>query len=125
MAGLLYLPRLFVYHSEAKKNSDKALTFVVMEKRLLKIIMNPAMVITLISGISLGIIWKSLGDNYWWYCKLLFVFGLMFVHMLLAKWRKEFEVGDYPQNARFFRYFNELPTIFMVAIIVLVVVKPF
>ena len=126
MAGLLYLPRLFVYHAEAPIGSDRAATFAIMERRVLRGIMNPALVMTILFGGLLaaapGIVDWGQG---WIWAKLALVGGLILVHMLLARWRREFAVGAIPHSARFFRGVNEIPTILMIAIVVLVVVKPF
>jgi protoporphyrinogen IX oxidase len=126
MAGLLYLPRLFVYHAEAAPGSDKAETFKVMERRLLRGIMNPAMIATYVFGATLaatpGIVhWGS----FWIWSKLLFVAGLTVAHHAFAAWRKDFAEDRNRRPARFYRMVNEVPTLLMVGIVILVVVKPF
>jgi putative membrane protein len=126
MAGLLYLPRLFVYHAEALTGSDLALTFEIMERRLLRGIMLPASIATIVFGTLLaatpGVVdWRQ----GWIWLKLAVVGGLLAFHHLLAHWRKEFATGSAPHGARFFRIVNELPTLALIAIVVLVVVKPF
>jgi putative membrane protein len=126
MAGLLYLPRLFVYHAEAPPDSDRAQTFCVMERRLLRGIMNPALVLVVIFGALLaatpGIVdWRQ----GWIWAKLALVGGLAVFHHLLAIWRREFAAGRIPHSATFFRRINEVPTVVMIAVVVLVVVKPF
>jgi protoporphyrinogen IX oxidase len=126
MAGLLYLPRLFVYHADAAPGSDKAETFAVMERRLLRGIMNPAMIMVIIFGAILaatpGIVdWRQ----GWIWAKLGLVLGLIVFHHLLARWRKDFAAGQPPHTARFFRMVNEAPTLALIAIVILVVVKPF
>ena len=125
MAGLLYLPRLFVYHADAVPGSDKAQTFEIMERRLLRGIMNPALVMTVVFGAMLaatpGIVdWRQ----GWIWAKLMLVAGLVIFHHLLARWRIRFTTGTPPHNARFFRMINELPTLALIAIVILVVVKP-
>jgi putative membrane protein len=126
MAGLLYLPRLYVYHSAAPVGSEQAETFVVMERRLLRGIMLPALVMTYGFGIALaatpGVIDWAQG---WIWMKLALVGVLTVFHMLLAHWRREFADGRYPHSARFFRIANEIPTVAMIAVVMLVIVKPF
>lgn len=126
MAGLLYLPRLFVYHCTASVGSDQALTFETMERRLLRGIMNPAMVAVYGFGALLAatpriVDWSS----GWIWAKLALVAGLTGYHHLLARWRKEFAAGRKPRSARFYRQINEVPTVLMIAIVILVVVRPF
>jgi protoporphyrinogen IX oxidase len=126
MAGLLYLPRLFVYHAMAPNGSDRSEIFKIMERRLLRGIMNPAMIATLLFGVLLaatpGIVDWHKG---WIWAKLGLVAALVAYHHQLARWRRAF-ADDHNQHAsRFFRIVNELPTIVLIAIVVLVVVKPF
>lgn len=126
MAGLLYLPRLFVYHAGVKMGSDQAATFEVMERRLFRGIMVPALAMTYGFGILLlaipGIVdWRQR----WIWAKLALVLLLTMFHFALAAWRHVFAAGRVPHSARFFRMVNELPTLAMIAIVVLVVVKPF
>jgi protoporphyrinogen IX oxidase len=126
MAGLLYLPRLFVYHAEAPAGSDQAQTFTVMERRLLNGIMNPALGLTVGLGALLavtpGIVdWRE----GWIWAKLALVVGLAVFHHLLAQWSREFAAGTAPHSARFFRMINEIPAVVLIAIVILVVVKPF
>jgi putative membrane protein len=126
MAGLLYLPRLFVYHAEAAIGSDKAETFKIMERRLLRGIMAPAVIMVVLFGALLaatpGVVDWHQG---WIWAKLVLVAGLIVFHHRLAYWRKSFAADAVPHNARFFRLVNELPMIALIAIVVLVVVKPF
>jgi putative membrane protein len=126
MAGLLYLPRLFVYHAEAPTRSDTAETFKIMERRLLRGIMHPAMIATLVFGGLLaatpGVVdWRQA----WIWTKLALVAGLLGFHFSLGRWRKHFAADAPPHTARFFRAINELPTLALIAIAILVVVKPF
>ena len=124
MAGLLYLPRLFVYHAEAEKGSAQSETFKVMERRLLRGIMNPAMWAVWIFGFLL--VWQ--GDWWqagWWHAKIALVIGLTVVHHLYARWRKDFAADRNARPARFYRMWNEVPTLLMVVIVFLVVLKPF
>ena len=126
MAGLLYLPRLFVYHADAPAGSPMAETFKVMERRLLRGIMNPAMIGAYIFGLALlatpGIVDWGRG---WIYAKLALVAALTVFHHLLGLWRKEFAADRNRRPARFYRMVNELPTLALIAIVTLVVVKPF
>jgi protoporphyrinogen IX oxidase len=125
MAGLLYLPRLFVYHAAARLGSDAAETFKLMERRLLKGIMTPAMVATYGFGAVLlatpGVVDWRLG---WIYVKLAAVLALTVVHGLLARWRRDFEADRNTRPAGFYRVVNEIPTVLLVVIVIMVVVKP-
>jgi len=124
MAGLLYLPRLFVYHADAEKASQQSETFKLMERRLLRGIMNPAMVLAWILGLLLA--WQ--GDWWhagWWQAKFALVIALTFVHHLYRRWRKTFEAERNIRPARYYRWWNEVPTLLMIAIVFLAVLKPF
>lgn len=124
MAGLLYLPRLFVYHAEAEKGSAQSETFKVMERRLLRGIMNPAMGAVWIFGLLLA--WqRDWWQAGWWQAKVAFVIGLTVVHHLYARWRKDFAADRNARPARFYRMWNEVPTLLMIVIVFLVVLKPF
>ena len=126
MAGLLYLPRLFVYHADAPVGSAQSETFKVMERRLLRGIMNPAMTATYVFGILLavtpGIVDWSSG---WIYVKLAMVAGLTLVHHGCIVWRKAFAQDRNTRPARFYRVMNEVPALMMVIIVAMVIVKPF
>ena len=126
MAGLLYLPRLYVYHSMAPSGSDRSETFKVMERRLQKAIMTPAMIATWAFGLLLaatpGVVDWRMG---WIWAKLAVVLGLTMFHALLSGWGKGFTLDRNQRSTRFFRAVNELPTVALIAIVVLVVVKPF
>jgi putative membrane protein len=126
MAGLLYLPRLYVYHSMAPSGSDRSETFKVMERRLQKAIMTPAMIATWAFGLLLaatpGVVDWRMG---WIWAKLAVVLGLTMFHALLSGWGKGFTMDRNQRSTRFFRAVNELPTVALIAIVVLVVVKPF
>ena len=127
MAGLLYLPRLFIYHVSAKKGSDKSETFKVMEKKLMRIIMNPAMIISWLLGLYLafGIPVVDMKTDMWFHIKLLLVIGLTVSHMMMAGFRKKFENDANEKSEKYFRIFNEVPTVLMILIVLLVVIKPF
>ena len=124
MVGLLYLPRLFVYHVE-NNNSESVKVFKVMEKRLMKIIMNPAMIITWLTGLS--ILWV-LGFNtifsLWLSIKFLFVIILSGYHGFLSKCLKDFALDKNTRSSKFFRFINEIPTIILIIIVFLVIFKP-
>ncbi len=126
MAGLLYLPRLFVYHAMAPVGSDQSETFKIMERRLLRGIMNPAMLATLGFGLVLAVT-PDLVDWHrgWIWAKLVLVAGLVAYHGCLARWRRALAADRNWHSPNFFRAINELPTLALIAIIVLVVVKPF
>jgi protoporphyrinogen IX oxidase len=124
MAGLLYLPRLFVYHCEADKGSQQARTFKLMERRLLRGIMNPAMIVVWITGPLLA--WQAgMYRDGWLLAKFACVVLLTAYHHALGVWRKAFAEDRNRRDARFYRLMNEVPTLIMVTIVVLVVVKPF
>jgi putative membrane protein len=124
MVGLLYLPRLFVYHVE--NNSAESLKiFKVMEKRLMKIIMNPAMIVTWLSGLSvLWIIGFNNIFSLWLSIKFLFVIVLSGYHGFLSKCLKDFESDRNKRSSKFFRVINEIPTIILIIIVFLVIFKP-
>jgi protoporphyrinogen IX oxidase len=127
MAGMFYLPRLYVYHAEVGPGTLQAETFKVMERRLLRMIINPAMILTLALGL-----WIAFGTGYnywnsggWLHAKVGLVILLLALHGFLARWRKAFAAGVVPHSPQFFRIINEVPTILLIGIVILVVVKPF
>ena len=124
MAGLLYLPRLFIYHVEAKRGSELSETFKTMERRLFRAIMTPAMIASWIFGLWLAYITEAFSEG-WFHGKLLLVILMSVAHMAMARWRKDFEQDNNVRSAKYFRIANEVPTLLMIAIVVLVVVKPF
>ena len=124
MAGMLYLPRLFVYHCEAPKGSIQSETFKIMERRLLKAIINPAMIVTWVLGLVLawqGGWWKA----GWLHAKILLVLILSGVHGFLSRTVKDFAADRNTRPATFYRMINEVPTVLMIGIVILVIVKPF
>ena len=125
MAGLLYLPRIFVYHAETYNNKDKNDTFKIMEKRLFLYIMNPSMILSWIFGLlllhSTG---TSSFQEYWMVIKLVLVVSLTFYHFFLFTCLKSFAENNNNHSPRFFRFINEVPTILLIAIIFIVVFKP-
>jgi protoporphyrinogen IX oxidase len=124
MAGQLYLPRLMVYHVDAPKGSQQSETFKVMERRLLKAIMTPAMILAWITGLYLA--WSTFGfRGGWLHFKLLLVVLMTASHGMQAKWVKEFAADNNTRDHKFYRVANEVPTLLMVGIVILVIVKPF
>jgi putative membrane protein len=127
MAGLLYLPRLYVYHSNSIKGGELDLKMIEAERNLIKIIITPAMVITLISGILLLINYnlEILQSTLWLPLKLLLLLLLFGYNGYLTKQRKLFALGERPKSEKFFRLINEIPALMTIFIVILVVVKPF
>ncbi len=125
MAGLLYLPRLFVYHAMVEKDSARAKIFSLMERRLLKAIMNPAMIITFVLGFWMVLLNPGLLSEGWFHAKVVLVFALAGVHGKFAVMRKGLESGLNIKSDRYYRIWNEVPTLLMIIIVILVVVQPF
>jgi putative membrane protein len=124
MAGMLYLPRLFVYHADAKPGSELSETFKVMERRLLQAIINPAMIAAWIFGLWLA--WEGdVWDQHWFHAKLALVILMSVLHGFLARWRRHFAADSNRHSARFYRVINEGPTLLLIGIVILVLVKPF
>ena len=124
MAGMLYLPRLFVYHAAAKPGSESSETFKVMERRLLNFIMNPAMALTWILGVVLLIQggWMSAG---WFHAKFVLVIAMSAMHGFFSRYVADFARDKNIHTQKFFRIVNEIPTVLLIAIVILAVVKPF
>lgn len=125
MAGLLYLPRLFVYHADAAPGSELSETFKVMERRLLKAIMNPAMISSVVFGLILmsasgPAIWQTT----WFPVKIGAIVVMMVQHMYMGKWRRAFAEDRNERSARFFRFMNEVPTVLMILVVIMVIVQP-
>ena len=127
MAGMLYLPRLFVYHCDAEPGSKQSETFKVMERRLLKAIINPAMIATWLLG--LWLIWLMGKDAFlqagWLQAKLALVIAMSALHGFLARWVKDFAADRNRHTGKFYRIVNEIPTVLMIFIVLLATVKPF
>jgi protoporphyrinogen IX oxidase len=124
MAGMLYLPRLFVYHCAAERGSKQSETFKVMEQRLLRVIINPAMVATWVLGVWLaldGVWYRSI----WLQAKVALVLVMSALHGLLVRWVNDFAADRNSHSQKFYRIINEIPTLLMIAIVILAVVKPF
>lgn len=124
MAGLLYLPRFFVYHAGIATDSDAARLFIVMEYRLYRYIMTPAMIVAWLTGLWLA--WSNFGfRGGWLHAKLALVLALSAHHGFQGRWRRAFADGRNTRPARFYRIQNEVPTMLMIGIVALVIVKPF
>lgn len=125
MAGLFYLPRLFVYHADADKGSELSETLKIMERRLLRIIMNPAMIAVWVLGLSMLLSNMELFKQGWMHVKLTGIILLTVFHHLLGYWRKDFLRDENKRPAKFYRRVNEVPTLLMIIIVVMVIVRPF
>lgn len=124
MAGLLYLPRLFIYHSDAPIGSEQSETFKMMERRLLKVIMNPAMMITWLLGLYLA--WDIFQfQGGWLHAKIAMVVALTGVHMFFSRAVRDFAADKPRRSTKYWRIWNEVPTVLMIAIVILVIIKPF
>ena len=126
MAGMLYLPRLYVYHVNAPKGGELSETLKTMERKLLRYIMNPAMMVSWVFGILMLTANPAImSAGGWIHVKLLLVVLMSACHMMFAKWRKEFERDENTRNEKFYRWWNEAPTILMIFIVILAVAEPF
>jgi putative membrane protein len=127
MAGMLYLPRLFVYHADAPKGGELSEKLKIMEYRLLRYIINPAMVAAFVfGGLMLWANWEGImTGGGWMHAKLLFVFLLAGVHGMLSKARRKFAKDENTRPAKYYRILNEVPTVLMIGIVIFVIVKPF
>ena len=122
MAGLLYLPRIFVYHAEEDIKKETSETFKIMEKKLFNIIMMPAFIFTWISGLSML---YYIGLDFWLFMKIFFVLLLTIYHFICRKWLLSFANDKNKKKSKFFRITNEIPAFILILIIILVVFKPF
>ena len=125
MIGLLYLPRLFVYHSTVEKGSNSSEMLKIMEYRLQKFIMTPAMIISIAVGVVLLIVKNIDWATKWIYIKLIAVTGLIYVHYLLTKYRKLFSIDRNTHTKNFYKILNEAPTVLLIIILIMVYIKPF
>ena len=125
MAAMFYMPRLFVYHAKPNITKEMDETFKLMEKRLLRIIMTPSMVITYIFGLPVAYIYGFVAMGIWFHIKMGAVLALTILHGMQAKWVKDFAKGNNKHTEKFYRIINEVPVIFMVIAVIMVVVKPF
>ncbi|MAO54236.1 MAG: TIGR00701 family protein [Rhodospirillaceae bacterium] len=126
MAGLLYLPRLYVYHVDAEPGSDKSETFKIMERRLMRGILNPSMMASVIFGLIMAYdsspaIWQA----GWFHAKLTAVIAMLVMHVFCGKWRRAFAEDRNTHSGRFYRIMNEVPAVLMVVIVLMVIVQPF
>lgn len=127
MAGLLYLPRLFVYHLQyntQNPNDNQTNIFCIMERRLLKFIMNPAMIVAFASGLYIAVEMEYFKQG-WFHGKLTLVIFMAIAHMIMGRYRRQLEQGTCQHSEKFFKIFNEVPTLLMIAIVILVILKPF
>lgn len=125
MAGLLYLPRLFAYHADVEFGSETDKIFQKMERRLLHIIMNPAMIATYSSGITLIFILDGIKNlSHWFHLKITLVIMMTIFHGMMSVWRKKFALGGNIHSNKFYRIVNEVPSVIMITIIIFVIVKP-
>ncbi len=124
MAGMLYLPRLFVYHAGVAPGSPQSETFKVMEQRLLRYIMTPAMIATWLLGIALVIQGQYFAAT-WFHIKFALVLAMSALHGLFSRWARDFAADRNTHSAKFFRIANEIPTLILIAVVLLATVKPF
>jgi putative membrane protein len=126
MAGMLYLPRLYVYHADADKGSELSETLKIMERKLLRLIINPAMILSWIFGLALiSATPEIFSSGGWLHVKLAAVILLQIFHAFLSRWRKAFLKDQNRHRASFYRKINEVPTLLMIVAVVMVIVKPF
>jgi putative membrane protein len=124
MAGMLYMPRLFVYHCDAQIGSKQSETFKIMERRLYKAIMTPAMIVAWAVGLFIAWDRGFFGDG-WFYGKLAMVVGMTVIHFMLGRYVRDFAADRNTRSHKFYRVINEVPTLLMIGAVILVVVKPF
>ena len=124
MAGMLYLPRLFVYHAVTEPGSAQSETFKTMEHRLLRYIMTPAMIVTWLLGIVLVLQGQFLGAG-WFHVKITLVLAMTILHGLFSHWAHEFALDRNTRSAKFYRITNEIPTVLLIVIVIMATVKPF
>lgn len=123
MAGMLYLPRLYVYHCEVAPGSAESERFKVMERRLLRAIVNPAMIAAWVFGLLTAGALDAWGEG-WFHAKLALLLGMQLIHAAFARWRRDFANDRNKHPAKFYRWMNEVPTLLLIGIVILVVVKP-
>jgi protoporphyrinogen IX oxidase len=127
MAGMLYLPRLYVYHAGVKTGSEASELFKVMERKLLRFIINPAMIASWVFGFWLASLygWENLKHAGWFHVKLTMLVLMQICHAAFARWRRHFAQDRNIHTAKFYRIVNEVPTLLMIVIVLMVVIKPF
>lgn len=124
MAGMFYLPRLFVYHVDAKIGSELSETLKIMERRLLRVIINPSMIASYLFGIWLIAMNPEILHEKWLHLKFSFVLAMTLVHALLARARRKFAMDKNTHSARYFRILNEVPTLLLIGIVIMVIIRP-
>jgi len=124
MAGMLYLPRLYVYHCQAEPGSRQSETFKVMERRLLRAIINPAMIVAWLSGLAMVADLDAWTDG-WMLGKFALLLGMQLAHAAQARWRRHFDADANRHSEVYYRVQNEVPTVLMIGIVILAIVKPF
>ena len=125
MAGLFYLPRLFVYHCQVKTGGSEDKRFQLMERRLLRVIINPAMIVTILAGLMISAIYGFGNLGGWFHIKMLLVLMMTGLHGFFAVCRKKFERGENKIKENHYRILNELPVVIFIFIVILVIIKPF
>jgi putative membrane protein len=128
MAGLFYLPRLFVYHAErAPAGSETSETFKIMERKLLSFIMRPAMIVTWLTGLWLAFVVGIIDWSYdfWMHAKMLLVIAMTGAHVMMKRWMEDFAADRNTRSGKFYRVMNEAPTLLFIFIIILVIIRPF
>lgn len=125
MAGMMYLPRLFIYHHQSEKGGEAEAKFVIMERRLLKGIINPSMIAVWLLGILMLVANPATISSGWFHVKLVFVLVISGIHGFYASSRRKFEAGERPRSEKFWRMMNEAPFILLIGIVFLAVLKPF
>jgi protoporphyrinogen IX oxidase len=125
MAGLLYLPRLMIYHCAAERGSVQSETFKTMERRLYRFIMTPAMIVAWVAGLVLAFGYVGFSAGYWLHAKLVLVVAMSAAHDAMGRWVRDFALDRNERPQRFYRIANEVPTLLMLLIVILAVVKPF
>lgn len=125
MAGMFYLPRLYVYHVDAPKGGELSETLKMMERKLLRFIINPAMILTLVFGVWLVVITQAWATGGWFHAKATLLILLFGFHGMCARWRKDFANDANTRSAKFYRIANEVPTLLLIGIVLLAVLKPF
>jgi len=125
MSGMLYLPRLFVYHTEVTQGTPEDERFKTMERRLLRIIINPAMIIAVTTGLMMVHVFGKAIMEPWFYIKVSAVLVMVTLHGFLAKWRKDFERGKNKHSRKFYAIINEVPAVLILIIVFMVILKPF
>lgn len=126
MCGMLYLPRLFVYHCKVAVGSEASELFKVMEYKLMRLIINPAMIVAWVAGLWMVYYTNALdpANGTWMHWKFTLLIGMQITHAMMSRYRKAFARDERPKSEKYFRIFNEIPAILLIGIVVLVVVRP-